>query len=108
MKKLTILVTLAALTLVGCQKDMTTDAVVNSGITTISIALEESRTALGEKSNGIYPTYWSEGDCIAVNGIKSNEAIINSQNNNKAIFSVAFGYTFSICGKITFLMKFLE
>ena len=71
MKHLTIFVALAALALVGCQKEMTTDASAVAGVTTLSISLEESRTSLDEKRDGIYPTFWSEGDCIAVNGAKS-------------------------------------
>ena len=86
MKKLTLLATL--LILAGCQKEMTTDTTLVPGTTTLSISLEESRTALGAKGDGVYPTYWSEGDCIAVNGVKSKEATIDSQERNKATFSV--------------------
>ena len=89
MKKLTFLTALVLpLLLVGCQKEATTDTPLNAGTTTLSISLEESKTALGSKSDGIYPTYWSEGDCIAVNGEKSNEVNINPQNKAHATFSV--------------------
>ena len=90
MKRLTLLATLALplLSLVGCQKEVTTDSELNPGTTTLSISLEESRTALGSKSGDTYPTYWSEGDCIAVNGEKSNEVNINPQNKAYATFSV--------------------
>ena len=76
------------LALVGCQKDVTTDTELNPGVTTLSISLEESRTALGEKSGENYPTLWSEGDCIAVNGHKSEEVNIDPQNPARATFSV--------------------
>ena len=79
---------LPLLTLVGCQKDMTTDSAVNPGATTLSISLEESRTALGAKNGDTYPTYWSVGDCIAVNGEKSNEVNIDPQNKAHATFSI--------------------
>ena len=41
--------------------------------TEIVLSLEESRTQLGEKVDGVYPLYWSEGDKIAVNGVASAE-----------------------------------
>ena len=41
--------------------------------TEIVLSLEESRTQLGEKADGVYPLYWSEGDKIAVNGVASAE-----------------------------------
>ena len=90
MKRLTLLATLALplLSLVGCQKEVTTDSELNPGTTTLSISLEESRTALGSKNGDTYPTYWSEGDCIAVNGEKSNAVNINPQNKAYATFSV--------------------
>lgn len=67
---------------------MTTDAPLYPGTTTLSILLEESRTSLGSKSDSVYATYWSEGDCIAVNGEKSNAASIDPQNRGNATFSV--------------------
>ena len=90
MKKITILAALALLllSLVGCQKEVTTDSSLKPGTTTLSISLEESRTALGSKNGDTYPTYWSEGDCIAVNGEKSNAVNINPQNRAHATFSV--------------------
>ena len=89
MKHLTIFVALAALALVGCQKEMTTDASAVAGVTTLSISLEESRTSLDEKREGIYPTFWSEGDCIAVNGAKSEVATIDPENKAVATFELS-------------------
>ena len=116
MKKLTLLATLLAL--VGCQSEMTTDATLMPGATTLSISLEESRTSLGAKSDGVYPTYWSEGDCIAVNGVKSKEVTIDSQNRSEATFSfdkaleypcsITYPYTASTSAespKVTFLAE---
>ena len=90
MKKLNLIALLALplLSLVGCQADVTDDTPITTGTTTLSISLEESRTALGAKSGDTYPTYWSEGDCIAVNGAKSNEVNIDPQNRTYATFSV--------------------
>ena len=42
------------------------------------LSLEGARTQLGEKADGIYPVYWSQGDKISVNGVESGEAIIGS------------------------------
>ena len=90
MKKLTFLAALALplLSLVGCQREIATDTPLNPCTTTLEISLEESRTELGSKSGDTYPTYWSEGDCIAVNGEKSNAVNINPQNKAHATFSV--------------------
>ena len=57
----------------ACTTDATEDIGVNvGGQTTITISLEESRTQLGEKADGVYPLYWSEGDQISVNGVASS------------------------------------
>ena len=90
MKNLNLLALLALplLSLVGCQADVTDDTPITSGTTTLSISLEESRTALGAKNGDTYPTFWSVGDCIAVNGEKSNEVNIDLQNKAYATFSV--------------------
>ena len=65
----------AALAAVSCTTDVTEDLGVQvgdeGGQTTLLLSLEESRTQLGEKADDIYPLYWSEGDAIAVNGVKS-------------------------------------
>ena len=56
----------------SCATDTTEDlgVQVNGGQTTeITLSLEESRTQLGEKADGVYPLYWSEGDAISANGL---------------------------------------
>ena len=58
----------------SCATDTTEDlgVQVNGGQTTeITLSLEESRTQLGKKADGIYPLYWSEGDAISANGVAS-------------------------------------
>ena len=81
----------AMLFTVSCTTDVTEDLRPNvgRGQTSITLSLEESRTQLGEKAEGIYPLFWSEGDKIAVNGIVSNEAQINGENKAKAEFTFA-------------------
>ena len=56
----------------ACTTDVTNDLGVNlAGQTILTVSLEESRTQLGEKADGVYPLYWSEGDQISVNGAAS-------------------------------------
>ena len=58
----------------SCVADSTEDLGVKieagkgGGNTTVTLSLEESRTQLGAKAEGLYPVYWSEGDAIAING----------------------------------------
>ena len=75
MKNLTKIFVAVAALFVGfaCTTDATEDLGVNlGGQTTLTISLEESRTQLGEKVDGIYSLYWSENDQISVNGVASN------------------------------------
>ena len=70
----------------ACTTDVTNDlGVAVGGQTTITLSLEESRTQLGEKTDGIYPLYWSEGDQISVNGVAS--AALNAGGNASATFT---------------------
>ncbi len=62
------------------------DLGLGDNTTTIGISLEHTRTSLGEKMNGSYPVYWSEGDKIAVNGKESAEATICGDNKSYAEF----------------------
>lgn len=84
----TIAALIPIMVLIGCQNDMATEYIHYSGKTTISISLAESRTSLGEKSGKTYPTYWTMGDCISVNGIKSNAVLIDAENASRATFEV--------------------
>ena len=84
---------------VGCQQDMTADLnVVDNGTTTLSVSLEETRTAMGDKRGDSYPLYWSEGDRVAVNGYCSEEVVINVENRSLATFSVGatLGYPYKV------------
>ena len=57
--------------------------------------MEESRTQLGEKAEGVYPLYWSEGDAIAVNGVVS--APLTAGGSATATFSFAKEVTYPLC-----------
>lgn len=69
----------------------TTDSIENfvdaqkSG--SITLSLEDSRTQLGNQEDNRYALYWSEGDKISVNGIESEEAIIDLSNPARATFN---------------------
>ena len=87
-----LFVTVAVLTAgVACTTDATEDlgVQVNGAVQTeIVLSLESSRTQLGEKADGVYPLYWSEGDKIAVNGVASNEVPAEAVGSESATFVV--------------------
>ena len=69
---------------ISCTTDTTEDLSVElKGQTSLTLSLEESRTQLGAKAEGVYPLYWSEGDKVAVNGVAS-VALTASQANGAA------------------------
>ena len=73
----------------SCTTDTTEDLGVKvegqGGAYEVAISLEASRTQLGEKADGTYPLYWSEGDAIAINGVVSNPLTAGGASN--AVFS---------------------
>ena len=92
MRKLSkLLWAVAALFAYSCATDTTEDFSIglgNTSETSFTISLEESRTQLGEKVDGLYPLTWSEGDKISINGIESAAAVINEGNPSNATFTV--------------------
>ena len=55
----------------SCVADATEDLGVNINVVgqnSLTLSLDETRVQLGEKAEGVYPLYWSNGDQIAVNG----------------------------------------
>ena len=91
MKNLTKIFVAVALLFVGfaCTTDATEDlGVVAGGQTEITLSLEESRTQLGEKVDGVYPLYWSEGDKISVNGVASEALAASNDGKVSATFTV--------------------
>ena len=92
MKTLTKFFVAVAVLLAGfaCTTDATEELGVNTDVaqTEIVLSLEESRTQLGEKVDGVYPLYWSEGDKIAVNGVTSNEVATEAVGASAATFVV--------------------
>ena len=91
MKKIWSLILLSTLALTGCYNDLPADnSIAGEGSTTLTVALPSTRTELGDKSDEVYPVYWSEGDCISMNGKCSAEAVINAENRSSATFSVNY------------------
>ena len=95
MKKFSLLLAIAALA-IGCQPENIENTpaekpIEPEGHTTLSISLDATtRTSLSERdNNGVYPTYWCEGDEIAVNGVASEEIKIDTENKALATFEIA-------------------
>ena len=76
-----------AISAVACSADIVDETAAVGNKTTISVSLQSTRTSLGEKGENSYPLYWSEGDCIAINGICSEEANISLANRSSAQFT---------------------
>ena len=76
----------------SCVTDATEDLGVKiegqeGGVYEVTLSLEQSRTQLGEKVEGLYPLYWSEGDAIAINGINSLPLTGVAENAAEATFN---------------------
>ena len=77
-----------ALQFISCQHDNNVDISNQDKTHLFDLSIASTRTSLGEKVGDSYPIYWSEGDRIVVNGIVSDEAIIDGENPNRAQFNV--------------------
>lgn len=88
-----IFITFATLFIASCEmqqvEDIRIESVSGNSIskTAITLSLNESRTQLGEKVDGIYQLFWSEDDKISANGVESSTAIINKNNPANATFN---------------------
>ncbi|MBR6655723.1 MAG: hypothetical protein IKL20_03850, partial [Alistipes sp.] len=102
MKNLTKIFTavVAGMFAFSCVTDTTEDLGVNikggEKVTEVTLSMEAARTHLGEKADGVYPLYWSEGDAISVNGVASNEILIGD-NADVAVFKFAESVTTPLC-----------
>lgn len=66
------------LAICACSKEQHSQAVLEDGVqvtggTSLTVMLPDqaTKTALGEKTGGKYPTIWQEGDCLQLNGFSS-------------------------------------
>ncbi len=93
------IIALFAVVLIGCQTDIPTDDIIYSDDpVTLTVNTVGTRTSLGDKSDDTYPVYWSKGDKIVVNGVESEEAVINSSNASSAEFTInaSCSYPFNV------------
>ena len=100
MKNLTkiFLAVAVAMLAFACVTDTTEDlGIAHEGKAVVVASLEQARTQLGEKADGHYPLYWSEGDAIAVNGIASTTLQGVSANTTNATFSFNSELNYPLC-----------
>ena len=93
MKKIFLLLAIIAFA-IGCQPDTPSEGpTVTDNNIYLTISLEQtSRTSFGTSDeNGIYPTYWSIGDEVAVNGVLSDKVSADEHNKDVAKFGFAEG-----------------
>ena len=102
MKKLIALSALLLSFAVGCQQDISVDSSSGERDVVLNVSLASTRVSLGVKEGDVYPAFWDEGDRLAVNGVESNEAVIDAENRAKATFSFAEGTTLSYPFNITY------
>ncbi len=83
----------------SCVTDTTEDLgiQIEGGKTTteVVLSLEAARTQLGEKAEGVYPLYWSEGDAIAINGVTSNP--LAEAGTAAALFTMTSEVAYPLC-----------
>ena len=74
----------------SCTTDISEDVTNARGTTELTAALEGTRTHLGDKdgNTGLYKVYWSNGDCIAVNGRQSDALSNVEEGTASAAFFV--------------------
>lgn len=80
MKKYLFLTSALVLMLAACAKENQAPQ-SDSDLITVTIgatAQENSKVAIGQKDGDVYPVIWTAGDKIAVNGVASSEADIQS------------------------------
>ena len=74
MKKLFAFLSIAALLAVSCNREELTPSEGTpslKGKTVLTISTGETKTTMGEVSEGKRPVYWANGDKVAVNGVVS-------------------------------------
>jgi len=82
----------AAMLLAGCnkeQEEMISPAVKGTKTyLTVSVAqtTPQTRTHMGDDGTAVHPVYWSNGDCIAVNGAVSDELTGLAEDARSATF----------------------
>ena len=86
-------IAVAAVAAVGCTTDATEDLGVNvGGQTTLTLSLDDTRTQLGDKADGVYALTWAENDAIQVNGSVSNALTADEAGATTATFTFNNGF----------------
>lgn len=81
------IIPLLSFLVVGCTADNTENTALADGLYSLSVnTASTNRTSLGGKLDNIYPVYWSEEDCIAVNGVQSKSLQFSGDNRSSATF----------------------
>ena len=70
-----------------------------AGCPTLRLSLDDTRTRthFGPIQDDKYPVYWSSGDRISVNGVCSEEAVIDADNPKSAVFSINSELQYPYC-----------
>ena len=93
MKKFFALISLAAMmSLVSCNREELAPADSTpslKGKTVLTISTGETKTTMGEVSEGKRPVYWANGDKVAVNGVVSEPLAGLEANSASASFTFA-------------------
>ncbi len=92
MKKVLTLLSVAALLAVSCNREELTPSEGTpslKGKTVLTISTGETKTTIGEVSEGKRPVYWANGDKVAVNGVVSEPLADLEANSASASFTFA-------------------
>ena len=90
MKKLFAFLSIAALLAVSCNREELTPSEGTpslKGKTVLTISTGETKTTMGEVSEGKRPVYWANGDKVAVNGVVSEPLADLEANSASASFT---------------------
>lgn len=90
MKTRAIFLLAAAVLLAGCAREMITPDGAPEGVKTVlEVGLPDTKTTLGDKNGSNRKIYWSDGDCIAVNGVASDALSGVPAQSTSALFTFA-------------------
>ena len=94
MKTRAIYLLAAAALLAGCTREMITPEGAPEGVKTVlEIGLPDTKTTLGDKVGSNRKVYWSDGDCISVNGVTSDPLSGVPAQSTSALFSFSGNLT---------------
>ncbi|MBP3550461.1 MAG: hypothetical protein J6J57_02300 [Alistipes sp.] len=75
------------LSICGCESAESEVVLPQSGTTTITVGIKQTKTSLGASENGVRKILWSSGDRIVANGEVSDEAVLAPENSGVATFN---------------------